>query len=95
MFSVLLQTGLESLTDPDSVTTGFSILIVGLLTMVAYIGVKFKSVMILFMWFASIVVLSLSILLGIPFDIFWAILILTAIVIVIAVLIGDIWDANV
>lgn len=72
------------LVDPQTLTTGLSILIISLFTIFAYLGFRLKSAAILLFWTLDVIVFILAFLINLPFVWFWIMTILTVMIISIA-----------
>lgn len=72
------------LIEPQTLTTGLSLLIISLFAIFAYLGFRLRSAAILLFWTIDIIVFVLSILINLSFIWFWVMIILTVMVVSVA-----------
>lgn len=69
----------SELIAPTELTTGLAILIAVILGLIAYLGFRLRHGVILLFWGISLVVLMLTILIDIPFVLFWGVILIDGI----------------
>lgn len=90
MEDVVLQSAVEfaDLLDPDELTTGLSMLIMGLLGLLLWAGLKLQSIALVMAWLFTVVVLVLSFVASLPFLTFWVMILVSSAVLALALVVG-------
>lgn len=81
--------------NPDELTTGLAILIVGILVLLAWASIKLKSISSMSVWMFTVLALISSLVLGTPFRLFLIVAMVNAIMLVANVAIYVIYGTRV